>query len=134
MPYCHYLVVLLVKYEGCWLGVLKLCELWKNMFCGTEVGFAWSVLSWHFHVFTENISGICQWLRNSGLWFSENSNLLLECLCQCFTILCVAFYSCNNSWSICAADNVFSSVFHMIQALPMHNHSIFELTSHSVQI
>ena len=29
------LVVLLLKYGGCWVGVLKLWELWKNIFRGT---------------------------------------------------------------------------------------------------
>ena len=82
------LVVLLLKYGGCWAGVLKHCGLWKKIFCGTgpwdwlypELTFAW-ICQKYF----PNLS-----LRNSMQWFSENSIWLL-CLCQCFTKFCIIF-------------------------------------------
>ena len=82
------IVVLLLKYRGCWVGQLKLCEIWEKMFC--ETGW-WGWFCRIIFVEMQKPFLVCHRLRNSLHWFSENSNELI-CLCQCFTIMYAFFY------------------------------------------
>ena len=115
-------VLLLLKYERCWVGgVLKVCGLWKNIFCRT-VCWGW------FYIIIAGVN-ICMDLQkkfsksvndreipcnDSAKTRFDSCNVSANVLRNCAS----SFASCNSSWFLCAAAKVFSKWFCLLSINP----------------
>ena len=108
------LVVLLLKYGGCLLAVLKVCGLWKNIFWGTGCwGWLCIIIVWVNicmdlqKLFPKSVVDLEIPCNDSAKTRFDSHNVFVNVLRNCAP----SFACCNSSWSLCAADNAFCRCF-----------------------
>ena len=111
-------VLLLLKYERCWVGgVLKICGLWKNMFCGTGCwGWLCIIVAWiNICMDLQKVfpKSAIDWevpCNDSAKTRFDSCNVSANVLRNFVS----SFASCNSSWSLCATEKVFSKCFRLL--------------------